>query len=101
MIKTYIKKPVEIQAVQFKYTEECLLFLKEWLGPEFKEYGKARNPHALGWLHVGTLEDGSILSGQVKHIAFEGDYIIRGIKGEFYPCKKEIFEESYSEVGDD
>ena len=28
----------------------------------------------------------------------EGDYIIRGVRGEFYPCKKNIFEETYEEV---
>jgi hypothetical protein len=97
MVKTYIKKPCQIHAVEFKYTQECLDFLKEWMGSEFKEYGKSRNPNALGWLHVGTLEDGNILSKQVQHIAFEGDYIIKGIKGEFYPCKKDIFELSYQE----
>jgi len=98
MIKKYVKKPLAIEAVQFEYNESCIEFLKEWLGSSFKEYGKARNPHALGWLHVGTLEDGNILSNQVQHIAFEGDYIVRGIQGEFYPCKKDIFESSYQEV---
>lgn len=29
------------------------------------------------------------------------DYIIKGIKGEFYPCKPDIFEETYDEVKDD
>ena len=28
----------------------------------------------------------------------EGDYIIRGVQGEFYPCKKDIFEETYERV---
>jgi len=45
---------------------------------------------------IPTLEDGS--SNQVKHIASKGDYIIKGIKGEFYPCKPEIFEETYELV---
>lgn len=36
------------------------------------------------------------LEGNMK--AIKGDYIIKGIKGEFYPCKKEIFEETYSKV---
>ena len=27
-----------------------------------------------------------------------GDYIVKGIKGEFYPCRKDIFEESYVEL---
>jgi uncharacterized Zn finger protein len=94
MIKKYRKKPVVIEAVEFKYTSECLEYLKQWLDKEFKGYGKARNPHAVGWLEIGTLEDGM---NQVKHIAFEGDYIIRGVKGEFYPCKPHIFNETYEE----
>lgn len=32
MIKKYKKRPVVIEAVQFEYTAECLLFLKDWLG---------------------------------------------------------------------
>ena len=32
--------------------------------------------------------------------ASEGDWIIRGIKGEFYPCKPDIFAASYDEVTD-
>lgn len=39
------------------------------------------------FLFIDTLE------GRMK--ADVGDYIIKGIKGEFYPCKPEIFEESY------
>lgn len=30
--------------------------------------------------------------------ASEGDYIIKGIKGEFYPCKPDIFKETYERI---
>lgn len=33
-----------------------------------------------------------------EHIASIGDYIIKGVHGEFYPCKPDIFEETYEEV---
>ena len=33
-----------------------------------------------------------------EHIANEGDYIIRGVKGEFYPCKPEIFSMTYEPI---
>lgn len=33
-------------------------------------------------------------------IGSEGDYIIRGVKGELYPCKADIFEETYEKVED-
>lgn len=97
MIKKYKKRPFVIEAVKFEYTSECLLFLKDWLGTEMKTSGKARHPDALGWLEIGTLEDGQG-SFQVKHIAAEGDYIIRGVQGEFYAVKPDIFEETYQEV---
>jgi hypothetical protein len=34
-------------------------------------------------------------------IASKGDYIIKGIKGELYPCKPDIFEASYEKVNDE
>ena len=30
--------------------------------------------------------------------ATDGDYIIKGVKGEFYPCRKDIFEETYEKI---
>ncbi len=36
-----------------------------------------------------------------KMICNVGDYIVRGIKGEFYPCDSEIFEASYERVSDE
>ena len=35
------------------------------------------------------------------HIARSGDWIIRGVKGEFYPCKPDIFAATYEEVRDE
>ena len=32
-------------------------------------------------------------------VANAGDWIVRGVKGEYYPCKPEIFEKTYEEVG--
>ena len=32
------------------------------------------------------------------HICAEGDFIIKGVNGEFYPCKPDIFEKTYEEV---
>ena len=43
-------------------------------------------------------EDGTHLT--VKHIATEGDWIIKGVQGEFYPCKPDIFEQTYEEVNE-
>ncbi len=83
-MKTYEKKPVRVQAIQFlpdTPEEDLLQFLE---GCE-------------GW-YMGD-DDGIIiptLEGEMT--ASSGDWIIRGIKGEFYPCKPDIFEASYREV---
>ena len=42
------------------------------------------------WLIIPTLEG--------EHWAKDGDYIIKGIQDEFYPCKPDIFEKTYEEV---
>ena len=39
-------------------------------------------------------------SDKAKHYASIGDYIIKGIQGEFYPCKPDIFEKTYELVGE-
>lgn len=95
-IERYRKKPVEIDAMRFEYTHECLKELKEWMGDSFGRYTKDRHPLARGELEVRTLEDGVNL--KATHIATEGDYIIRGVHGEFYACKPDIFEKTYEQV---
>lgn len=80
----YQKKPVVIQAVQF--TTENMEGLREFCGAAL---GEVTDTEA----HIRTLEDGSV--HQVEHIATIGDYIIKGIRGEFYACKPDIFEASY------
>jgi len=50
----------------------------------------AQDMHVHGW--IDTLEDG--------HTVCPGDWIIRGVKGELYPCKPDIFEQTYEKVED-
>jgi hypothetical protein len=82
--ENYQKKPVVIQAVKFtgENEEELRLFCGDTLGVITETEA-----------HIRTLEDGA--AHQVEHIATIGDYIIKGIKGEFYACKPDIFEASY------
>ena len=49
-----------------------------------------------GGAHVKTLADGPCAT--VKHYADAGDWIIRGVAGELYPCKPEIFDATYEAV---
>lgn len=87
----YRKKPVVIEAVEFTYpvSEE----LKKFLGNNLGRVSKNRHPEAKAEAEIKTLEDGCNLT--VKHIATEGDYIIKGVQGEYYACKPDIFFKTY------
>lgn len=82
MIKKFKKKPVIIEAVQYlgNNTMEILVFTND----------KAMTNTCYSHLTIPTLEG--------NHKANVGDWIIKGIKGEFYPCKPDIFEATYEEV---
>ena len=96
MIKKYIKKPVEIEAIQLKEDNiiEVFDFLDEANYKETKSAEELENFSQMilkqGYIEIETLE------GYVK--ASFGDYIIKGVKGEFYPCKPDIFQATYEEV---
>ncbi len=77
----YRKKPVEIEAIQL--TEENLDKIMEFCGGKIKS-------HPLTGVVIETLEG--------NMTADKGDYIIKGVKGEFYPCKPDIFELTYEKV---
>lgn len=85
------KKPVEIEAVRFTYppSDELLKFA----GEHIRNVRKDRHPGAVAEADIVTLEDGK--DGRAKHVATEGDWIIKGVAGEFYPCKPGIFDATY------
>lgn len=83
MIQKYKKRPVVIDAIQFFPTESCLEELADW----GLEVNLDRSNKNLPILRVPTLEG--------TMIATEGDYIIKGIRGEFYPCRADIFFDTY------
>lgn len=83
----YRKKPVVIEAIRFLPCLDCDT-LYQWAGI-VREIGNNPPPFrfADGAIYIQTLE------GEQR--ASPGDWIIRGIKGEFYPCKPDIFEATY------
>ena len=86
MIQKYTKKPVEIEAIQ--WTEENLPAIKEWLGENLAQLSsEERHNSPYHWVIRDYLE------GDMK--ITEGDYIIRGVKGEFYTCKPDRFYATY------
>jgi hypothetical protein len=96
-VKKYKKRPVVIEALKFTYGEQGIADLKAFCGGKLISWGKDRSLTAVGWAQIGTLEDGGS-HAQAKHIATEGDYIIKGAFGEFYPCKPDIFLATYEEA---
>ncbi len=89
MIKTYRKKPVEVEAVQ-------------WTGENVEELKKFFNGSKNG-TNVYLLPETnrvSIVTRKSTVIAEIEDYIIKGVKGEFSPCKPDIFEKTYEEVSE-
>lgn len=84
----FVKKPVEIEAIQF--TEDTAMDIVQWL----TDNGQPGNWETAG----GVLSRIEIETLEGVFLASPGDWVIRGIKGEFYPCKPDIFEASYDEV---
>ena len=96
MIKKYVKKPVEIEVIQLK--DDNIIEVFDFLdGANYKETKSAEQLEDFsqmmlkqGYIEIETLEG-------IMKTSF-GDYIIKGVKGEFYPCKPDIFESTYKEV---
>ena len=90
----YRNKPVVIEAIQFVYSQQGIDDLRAFCLGMVGKVSKDRHQDAVGQAEIATLEDGS---GEltVKHIATEGEWIIKGVQGEFYPCKPDIFAQTY------
>lgn len=89
----YVKKPVVIDAFQLG---EDSLVNEEWFWDAVvrndivtHNFDRAYTSNP-AWCEIKTLEG--------TMVAKAGDYIIRGVKGEIYPCKADIFEETYEVV---
>ena len=80
MIRQYRKKPVVIEAVQ-------------WTGTNGREVAR----------FIGATDYGDPIAIEIRTLegvmtVSKGDYVIKGVKGEFYPCKPDIFAQTYEEV---
>lgn len=88
----YRKKPVEVEAVQWTghnldEIEKFCPIAQHTISDAAWEVGKGI-PYII--LAIPTLEG--------NHYASYGDFIIRGVNGEFYPCKPDIFQKTYEAV---
>ena len=80
----YRKKPVVIEAIQWNGRNEALI--AEFVG---------------GFLRMDDTDILYIPTLEGEMAASVGDFIIRGVNGEFYPCKPDIFEKTYEAVEDE
>lgn len=88
-VKKYRKKPVVIEAIQWIGTN-----LKEVI--EFTGLNESAKKWSWGQYEKVVAEDGlKIFTIEGKMSADVGDFIIKGVKGEFYPCKPDIFIATY------
>lgn len=84
----YRKKPVVIEAMQFDGTLEGATRVVVWAGGNLV----ASEERGVASIEIPTLE-GTLT-------ASSGDWVIRGVKGELYPCKPDIFEATYEPVAE-
>lgn len=94
--RLYRKKPVVIEAMHYEDDADAQA-IAEWCGARsanltYEESDTTLMGRKLGHrvLEIETLE------GDMT--ARPGDYIIKGVQGEFYPCKPEIFHATYEEA---
>jgi len=81
----FVKKPVVVDAIQF--TGDNLVELSEFMNKRALHFNSEKKE-----IIIETLEG--------NHIASKGDWIIKGVKGEFYPCKPDIFQMTYTPIND-
>ena len=84
MIEQFVKKPIIVEAIQWtgKNEREVMKFVGSHCCLVDKSNGKA--------LIINTLEG--------DHYASVNDWIVKGVKGEFYPVKPDIMEQTYTRV---
>lgn len=87
-MSTFRKRPIEIEAYRFdnRVTNQPPHWL--WVSMNDGNVRVETNPVLAMFIHT--------LEGEMR--ADEGDWIIQGIQGEIYPCKPDIFEETYEPV---
>ena len=89
MVQKFIKLPVEIEAIQFTGKGDNAFEIAKWMGScSFTLVNKSLNDEQDYYQLVIKTPEGTMY-------ASIGDWIIKGIEGEFYPCKPAIFKKTY------
>lgn len=83
----YRKKPVVIDAIKYQ-AELGNNRVMNWLSQQGADIS--------GWMFFNATIEIPTLEGDM--LCSDGDFIIKGVNGEFYPCKPDIFEQTYEPV---
>lgn len=86
----YRRKPVVVEAVRYWGDVESHREVEMLTGQEADATDAAC--HVMNGIFPIKTPDGTMW-------AREGDYVVKGVRGECYPCKPDIFEETYEEAG--
>lgn len=88
MIKSFTDKSVVVQAVQ-------------WTGHNYKEIIYFIKPNGFTLIRTISQPNAFICNntGATKYVSV-GDWIVQGVNGDFYPCKPDIFEQTYAVTGE-
>ena len=120
-VKKYRKKPVEVEAIQMPYgypegvdpssdnyagniqAHEVYCWVEENTAGSFDCLPIIRGDEDAFWPESGVSidpRDGRMIVATLEggHWVDLGDYVIRGVQGEFYPCKPDIFAAAYEEA---
>jgi hypothetical protein len=85
-VAKYRKKPVVIEAMLNDGTTKTADKIRAWSDNKLRDHWD----HSKTAFYIDTLEG--------RMLASPGDYIIRGVQGEYYPCKPDIFAATYELV---
>lgn len=88
MIKKYRKKPVEIEAIQWRGSHDEPA-VTEFIRPDARARIEPYKNRKGAWV---------LYTQKAKMFFGDNDYIIRGIEGEYYVCKHTVFAETYEVV---
>ena len=96
----YRKKPVVIEAFQMtKERRKSNIEWPDWLSQAWmKQGGEEGAVSCVDYPNSDGADRLTIYTLEGVHDVNWGDYIIKGVKGELYPCKPDIFEATYEEV---
>lgn len=97
------KKPVVIEAIQLKQSRQSILEINEFMEGKPLAFPTSISQdkwheYCEGCLRQGGIKIRTLESHDADLLASFGDWIIKGVQGEFYPCKPDIFDKTYESV---